>query len=366
MDKLWVDKYRPRNLAQLDYNDQVTELLQKLSKADDLPHLLFYGANGAGKKTRIMAFLNEIYGEGVHHLTSQMKEFKVNKNSSTTAECNIISSNYHLDVTPSDAENQDKVIVQKLIKDVAQTQQIDKKQNFRILVINECDKLTKEAQAGLRRTMEKYIARCRLILVCENIGRVIQPLRSRCLMIRCQAPEENNVCDVLQKVAQQEKFDVPVELLKSIVAESQGNLRSAILSLQTCKMKSNKLTPQTQVYVAEWKKEIQNIAKEICANQTPMQLGNIRNRFYELIVNCIPGEIIIKNLLYELQNNLIQNPRFIKFDKNQILKAQIQLTHHAAHNENQLQQGSKIICHIEAFAAQAMVIIRKLIEQIPL
>ncbi len=58
-----------------------------------------------------MAFLNSVYGPGVHKLKSEIREFKVSKTSSTVAECNIICSNYHIDVTPSDAENQDKVII---------------------------------------------------------------------------------------------------------------------------------------------------------------------------------------------------------------------------------------------------------------
>ena len=74
-----------------------------------------------------MTFLNEVYGKGVHSLSSELREFQIGKNSSTFAECNIISSNYHLDVTPSDAEHHDKVIIQKLIKEVAQNHQLDQK-----------------------------------------------------------------------------------------------------------------------------------------------------------------------------------------------------------------------------------------------
>ena len=54
MDMLWVDKYRPKNLDNLDFNFNLSSLLKKLAKADDFPHLMFYGPNGAGKKTRVM------------------------------------------------------------------------------------------------------------------------------------------------------------------------------------------------------------------------------------------------------------------------------------------------------------------------
>ena len=81
--------------------------------------MLFYGPNGAGKKTRIMAFFKEIYGNGVYNLQSEDKEYKVNDTSSTVASCTVVSSKFHIDVTPSDAENNDKTIVNKLIKEVA-------------------------------------------------------------------------------------------------------------------------------------------------------------------------------------------------------------------------------------------------------
>lgn len=61
---LWVDKYRPTELQTLDYHGEVTKRLTNLARSDDLPHLLVYGPSGAGKKTRIMALLHELYGDG--------------------------------------------------------------------------------------------------------------------------------------------------------------------------------------------------------------------------------------------------------------------------------------------------------------
>lgn len=146
---------------------------------------------------------------------------------------NITSSNFHLDITPSDVEMRDRVVMQQLIKEVASTNQLDQRARikFKVVIINECDRLTKEvpnikylhafiieilfftifyyflqAQAALRRTMEKYVNKCRLILVCENAGRVIEPLRSRCLMIRVPAPSTNDIECLLLKLAENEKL----------------------------------------------------------------------------------------------------------------------------------------------------------------
>lgn len=111
MNQLWVDKYRPKSLEELDYNLDISEILKRLAHSNDFPHLLFYGPNGAGKKTRVMSFLKEVYGAGVYKLKSEFRSFKVSPTSSTKVECNIISSNFHLDITPSEVENRDKIVV---------------------------------------------------------------------------------------------------------------------------------------------------------------------------------------------------------------------------------------------------------------
>jgi replication factor C subunit 3/5 len=85
-----------------------------------------YGPNGAGKKTRIMCFLSEVYGPKVFNLKNEEKEFKISATSSNTTSINIVSSNYHIDITPADAEHYDKVIIQNLIKQVASSHQLDK------------------------------------------------------------------------------------------------------------------------------------------------------------------------------------------------------------------------------------------------
>ncbi|CAF4376641.1 unnamed protein product, partial [Rotaria magnacalcarata] len=84
----------------------------------------------------------------------------------------------------------DRVVIQELIKTIAQTRQINSTEQraFKVIVIVEVDKLTRDAQHGLRRTMEKYVGSCRLVLCCNSTSRVIPAVRSRCLAIRVAAP----------------------------------------------------------------------------------------------------------------------------------------------------------------------------------
>lgn len=95
-------------------------MLSKLAQSDDFPHILFYGPSGAGKRTLTKGLLEALYGSTqVHKIKSEQKEYKISATSSTTTSCIVFSSIYHLEVTPSEAENYDRVIVQKLIKEVA-------------------------------------------------------------------------------------------------------------------------------------------------------------------------------------------------------------------------------------------------------
>merc|ERR1719242_655550 len=143
----------------------------------EFPHLLFYGASGAGKKTRISALLRELYGPGAQKVRNSTKEYKVT--TSKTIELSTLSSAYHVEMNPADAGRYDRVIVQEVIKNMASVHSMHgkSKRKFKVVVLEEVDNLTKSAQHALRRTMEKYMEHCRLILCCESVSKVIDPLR---------------------------------------------------------------------------------------------------------------------------------------------------------------------------------------------
>jgi replication factor C subunit 3/5 len=198
----------------------------------DFPHLLIYGPSGAGKKTRIIATLRELYGAGVEKIKIDARVFTTSSN--RKLEFNIVSSVYHLEITPSDVGNFDRVVVQDLLKEVAQTQQVDlnAKQRFKVVVINEADHLTRDAQAALRRTMEKYSPNLRLILLANSTANIIAPIRSRTLLVRVAAPSEEDIQKVLVDVAKKEKFQTVDALNKRIAKESKRNLRRALLMFE--------------------------------------------------------------------------------------------------------------------------------------
>jgi replication factor C subunit 3/5 len=146
-------------------------------------------------------------------------------------EFNIVASVYHLEITPSDVGTYDQVVVQDLLKEVAQTQQVDQsaRQRFKVVVINEADHLTRDAQAALRRTMEKYSPNLRLILLANSTANIIAPIRSRTLLIRVAAPTEADICDVLRMTGKKEGWAEADGLNRRIAKESGRNLRRALL-----------------------------------------------------------------------------------------------------------------------------------------
>lgn len=257
---LWVDKYRPTSLSKLDLHPSINSRLQSLVDSPDFPHLLFYGPSGGGKKTRIHALLRALYGTGIDKVRVQVKQIKLK---SKQIELATLQSNYHIELTPSEVGNSDRQVVQEVIKEIAQTTNVasavqvlgggggaggsESKSSgsgegrgrlFKVVVLNEVDGLSMAAQQALRRTMEKYtytsvqrspqpqveeadrtarsrratdgcdvcvvllvgVCRCRLILVCESLSKVIPPLRSRCLPIRVPAPQTTEVRTVPQLV----------------------------------------------------------------------------------------------------------------------------------------------------------------------
>ena len=339
-------QYRPRDLSEFDIHKDVAVNLQKLVAKGDCPHTLLYGPPGAGKKTLILAMLKELFGEGVQKIHVEYKPWKLHLPSrDVEVEFATVSSAYHLEINPSDVGNHDRYVVQEIIKDMARSRPIgmDGEKTFKVLVLNEVDKLSKDAQHSLRRTMEKYSSACRLILCCNNISKVLEPVRSRCLCVRVASPNNESCSSLVASVASREGIEVPPGLLKTIVDSSNRNMRRALLSLEACYVSSQgaPLSDTQLVALPDWEMYIQEIAKDILREQSAKNLFAIRGKLYELIVNCIPPEVIIKQLSKELMRKL----------DDELRRSTAEI---AAFYEHRLQLGSKAIFHLEAFVSKFM------------
>jgi replication factor C subunit 3/5 len=355
---LWVERHRPRTLADLDAHPEVDATLQRLAAARDFPHLLFYGPSGAGKKTRVMALLRAHFGDAATHVRLEHRPLQATE--SKTIEVALLSSPYHTDINPADAgPTYDRIVVMQVIRELANTVPLGG--GFKVVVLSEADRLSRGAQQALRRTMERYVTTCRLVLVCTSTARLIAPLRSRCLGIRVPAPDTPCVARILRQVAEKERLVSPAiaatpfdAFLTGVAQQSAGNMRRALLTLEASKMAkvdfaaaaSSPSGPSGAIPVPDWRCYIAEVAADILAEQTPKQLFEIRGKLYELLSQCIPPDVLLKEIVETL---LMRAPEAVRPG----------LVLHAASYDHTMKMGSKPIVHLEAFVANAMALIKQ-------
>ncbi|CAE6462287.1 unnamed protein product, partial [Rhizoctonia solani] len=338
---LWVDKYRPRTLDDLNYHSDLSKRLRSLAGSGDFPHMLFYGPSGAGKKTRIGCTLRELFGPGVEKLKLDQRVFLTP--SKRKLDLNVVQSNFHIEITPSDVGMYDRVVISEILKEIAQTQQVDlnAKQRFKVVVINEADSLTRDAQAALRRTMERYMGNLRIIMCANGTSKLIAPIKSRCLLVRVAAPSDQDMELALRAVAKRERFDIPDEAAVRIIQDAKGNLRRAILVLEAMKMQSPDLNATTSIVKPDWETYCHMVADLILQEQSPQRIMDIRAKVYELLSHCIPPTVIMKTIMERLLQ-VVDDA--IKPD----------IIHWAAVFELRVRLGSKKIYHIEAWIIKVM------------
>ncbi|KAL0223047.1 hypothetical protein P9112_002437 [Eukaryota sp. TZLM1-RC] len=331
---LWLDKNRPQRLDELSYHDDLSRYLDILGQRKDIPHLLFYGPPGAGKKTRILCLLRKVFGSSVSSVHMESRSYKFGT-SSTVTDVPIVTSSHHLEITPSDQPKHDRHIIQELIKEVASSRSLDKQTSFKVVVINDVDKLSKGAQHALRRTMEKYMASCRLILVSSSISRVIDPIRSRCLCIRVPAPSVDDISAVVDFVARKEGAKVQGNQIQEIVQGCGRNLRRALLTLEGTHIAGKMAPPDWEVYTSQ-------IVDKIITEPSPKGIVAVRKMLYELLVHCVPCDVIFNTLTRFLLN---------KITNQEVCNVVIRS---AAEFQFNSTKGSKDIYHLEAFVISVM------------
>jgi len=347
--------------------------------AGDCPHTLFYGPPGAGKTTLLKATLRELYGASADRVKVETAPWKITTPSRTLeVELTTVSSAVHVELTPADAGTHDRYVVQEVIKEIARARPVDARGNrsFKVLVLHEVDRLSRDAQAALRRTMESHSGACRLLMASSSLSRVIEPLRSRCLCVRVPAPTEGDIETLLAHVAKKESLSLPGPLAKRVVAASNRSARRALLALETARVACYPFTDNQEVELPDWELYAKETAAEVLLEQSPRALYVARGKVYELLVNCVPPDLVLRTLAREIRNRLreaadraaaksraataggaaagIVNQSGPTTDAAlDPLKAKIARS--AAQFKHRMAQGSKPVFHIEAFLARFMV-----------
>ena len=193
---LWVEKYRPKDLSTYIGNEHLKEKVERYLKTEDVPHLLLYGVAGTGKTTLAKIITNNI-------------------------DCDCLYIN------ASDENNVDNVRTK--IKNFASTIGF---RELKVVILDEADFLTPNAQAALRNLMETFSKHCRFILTCNYVERIIDPIQSRCQPYKIVPPSRKEVALQLKSIFEIENVNFKLDDLALIVNAGYPDIRRVINSAQ--------------------------------------------------------------------------------------------------------------------------------------
>jgi replication factor C small subunit len=198
---LWVEKYRPQTLADYVGNETIKETIQQYLDNNDIPHLLLYGKAGTGKTTLAKLIVN-------------------------TIKCDFMIIN------ASDENNVDTV--RNKVKGFASSVGFS---GFKVIILDEFDYMTPNAQAILRNLMETFSKHCRFILTCNYIEKIIDPIQSRCQSFAITPPTKKDVAIQVAKILDAEKITYDIKNVADIVSSYYPDIRRI---LNTCQLQSAK------------------------------------------------------------------------------------------------------------------------------
>ena len=266
MNEIWIEKYRPRSLKDVVGQKDIVDRLRSYVEVRNLPHLMFAGPAGTGKTTCAVALARELY----------QAMWKGNFN----------------ELNASDERGID--VVRGKIKEFARTAPLGGAE-FKIIFLDEADALTGDAQAALRRTMERYSRTCRFVLSCNYSSKIIDPIQSRCAVFRFRPLRPEDVRKNLQKIAEMELLDIDDDALDALVHVSQGDMRKAVNSLQVAASLGERITVNVVYHTTGMARPEE--VRELLETALSGDFIAARNRLDEVMINYgLSGEDIIKQI----------------------------------------------------------------------
>lgn len=210
----WFEKYRPKKLNDLTQDENLVKLFKNMITSHNIPHFLFYGLSGTGKTSSILAMGREIFKE---HFSDRVIEFNASDDRGINAVRDKISNEAKKYVTEMTSQDGSKI------------------PPFKIIILDEADSMTDEAQDALRVIIEQYSGVTRFCFICNFISKITDAIKSRCTAVYFKKLSNECMIDKLNSIAITESMDIPIQILNTIINVSNGDMRKAIMLLQNLK-----------------------------------------------------------------------------------------------------------------------------------
>jgi replication factor C subunit 2/4 len=278
----WVDKYRPRHISSIAHQDEIKKVLQNTIETGNLPNFIFYGPPGTGKTSAILALAYELFGPKL------INERVLELNASDQRGINVV---------------RDKII--KFAKEsISDPDPNYPSPPYKIIILDEADAITLDAQAALRKVIESASKITRFCFTCNYIEKIIQPIISRCVKFRFKPLSIDVLNERLNIICTFEKLKINNDCINRIAEISEGDCRKAIMILQNCK------------YVLKMKDNITIEDCDILTGTTGKQI--LENIWVNMMdANIYEMNSITKNVI----NNGVNINDLLKFLKNKIVNS---------------------------------------------
>jgi len=307
---VWSEKYRPNKLSEVINQKHVVERIKAFVKEKNIPHMLFAGPAGTGKTTVALAIAHEFYGKGWRQ--------------------NVLETN------ASDARGID--VIRGQVKDFARTKSIGDVA-FRIIILDEADNLTTDAQQALRRTMETFSSVSRFILIGNYSNKIIEPIQSRCAVFRFKALSEADIRKYVSRIVEGEKLKISEDAINAVIYLSEGDLRKVANLLQSSAALGERITEKIVYDVASQARP--SDVKEILELALNRKFEDARKRLQDMLLRQgLSGEDVIREIHKQIYSLQLTE------------EAKVQLIEKCGEYEFRISEGGDDLIQLEALLAQ--------------
>jgi len=271
-NSIWTEKYRPGDFSDIKGQDEIVKRVSAFVEQKNMPHLMFAGPAGVGKTSLSLVIAKQFFGENWRQ-------------------------NF-LELNASDERGID--IVRNKVKDFARTRALGDVP-FKIIYLDECDALTREAQQALRRTMENYAQTTRFILACNYSSKIVDPIQSRCAVFRFKPLKKKDVIEIIDKIAVEEGLKVDDKAKDALYQISEGDCRRLENILQSSAALSKEITEELVFSLASVAKPKE--LKEVLELALENKFIDARNKLLDVMLNYgLSGLDIVKQIQKEVWN----------------------------------------------------------------